>query len=90
MRPLTSWIAAGGALLFVTFVIVIAVVNWSGIGDAGIDLNGWIALGLGVLATLALGIGLMSLVFISNRRGYDEPTREDDQSAVKCRQAKRE
>jgi hypothetical protein len=28
---------------------------------------------LGVLATLALGIGLMSLVFISNRRGYDEP-----------------
>jgi hypothetical protein len=72
MSSLTSWIAAGGALLLVTVVIVIAVVNWSGIGDAGIDLNGWIALGLGVLATLALGIGLMSLVFISNRRGYDE------------------
>jgi hypothetical protein len=72
MSSLTSWIAAGGALLLVTVVIVIAVVNWSGIGDAGIDLNGWIALGLGVVATLALGIGLMSLVFISNRRGYDE------------------
>jgi hypothetical protein len=78
MSSLTSWIAAGGALLLVTVVIVIAVVNWSGIGDAGIDLNGWIALGLGVLATLALGIGLMSLVFISNRRGYDEPPREDN------------
>jgi hypothetical protein len=72
MRSLKSWIAAGGALLLVAVVIVIAIVNWSGIGDAGIDLNGWIALGLGVLATLALGIGLMSLVFISNRRGYDE------------------
>jgi hypothetical protein len=72
MSSLTSWIAAGGALLLVTVVIVLAVVNWSGIGDAGIDLNGWIALGLGVVATLALGIGLMSLVFISNRRGYDE------------------
>jgi hypothetical protein len=23
--------------------------------------------------TLALGIGLMALVFISNRRGFDEP-----------------
>jgi hypothetical protein len=78
MRSLTSWIAAGGALLLVAVVIVIAVVNWSGIGDAGIDLNGWIALGFGVLATLALGIGLMSLVFISNRRGYDEPPREDE------------
>jgi hypothetical protein len=78
MRSLTSWIAAGGALLLVAVVIVIAVGNWSGIGDAGIDLNGWIALGFGVLATLALGIGLMSLVFISNRRGYDEPPREDE------------
>jgi hypothetical protein len=28
---------------------------------------------LGVVVTLALGIGLMALVFISNRRGYDEP-----------------
>jgi hypothetical protein len=26
-----------------------------------------------VLATLALGIGLMALVFISSRRGFDEP-----------------
>ena len=33
--------------------------------------GGWVALVLGVLATLALGIGLMALVFISNKRGYD-------------------
>jgi hypothetical protein len=33
---------------------------------------GWIAMLLGVIATLGLGIGLMALVFISNRRGYDE------------------
>jgi hypothetical protein len=33
---------------------------------------GWFALVLGVLVTLALGIGLMALVFISHRRGYDE------------------
>ena len=29
------------------------------------------------LATLALGVGLMALVFISNRRGYDEIGRRD-------------
>ena len=28
---------------------------------------------LGVLVALAVGIGLMALVFISSRRGYDEP-----------------
>jgi hypothetical protein len=77
MKPLTGWIATGGALLLLAIVVVIAVVNWSGIGNAGIDLNGWIALSLGVVVTLALGIGLMALVFISNRRGYDEPPRED-------------
>jgi hypothetical protein len=77
MKKASSWIAAGGAVLFVVAVAAVAIVNWSGVGDAGIDLNGWIALVLGVLATLALGIGLMTLVFISNRRGYDDPSRED-------------
>jgi hypothetical protein len=76
MKRSSSWIALGGSLLFVAVVAAVAIANWSGIGDAGIDLNGWIALALGVLATLALGIGLMTLVFISNRRGYDEPPRE--------------
>lgn len=77
MNKTSSWIGVGGAALFVAVVAAIAVANWREIGDAGIDLNGWIALTLGVLVTLALGIGLMSLVFISNRRGYDEPSRED-------------
>ena len=36
---------------------------------------GWAAMLLGIVVTLALGIGLMSLVFLSNRRGYDDPYR---------------
>jgi hypothetical protein len=76
MKRISSWIALGGSVLFVAVVAAVAIANWSGIGDAGIDLNGWIALVLGVLATLALGIGLMTLVFISNRRGYDESPHE--------------
>ena len=77
MNKASSWLAVGGVVLFVAAVAAIAVVNWRDIGDVGIDLNGWIALALGVLVTLALGIGLMSLVFISNRRGYDETGRRD-------------
>ena len=61
------------AALIVAVVVAVSVGNWNFVGNSGIDLNGWIALILGVIVTLAVGIGLMALVFISNRRGYDEP-----------------
>jgi hypothetical protein len=66
--------------LGVAAVVAVAVVVaefWIGIGDSEISLAGWFAMGLGIVVTLALGIGLMSLVFYSNRRGYDETARRD-------------
>ena len=62
-------IAAGIALLAVGIYAVVAL---SGIGEVEMSAAGWGAMLLGVVLTLALGLGLMSLVFISNRRGYDE------------------
>jgi len=41
--------------------------------DAKMSAHGWIALALGVVLSLAVGIGLMGLMFFSSRRGYDEP-----------------
>lgn len=41
-------------------------------GDAALSGHGVTALILGVVFTLALGIGLMALLFLSSRRGYDE------------------
>ena len=73
MRRFKSWVFVGLAVAVMAIIVAISVLNWHAIGDAGIDLNGWIALILGVLVTLAVGIGLMALVFISNRRGYDDP-----------------
>jgi hypothetical protein len=35
-------------------------------------------MGFGVIVTLALGIGLMALVFISSRRGYDDQIGRED------------
>jgi hypothetical protein len=40
--------------------------------------HGLVALGLGAVATFALGAGLMALVFFSNRRGYDERAHRSD------------
>ncbi|MBI5262430.1 MAG: hypothetical protein HY852_11515 [Bradyrhizobium sp.] len=37
--------------------------------------QGYIALTLGVVFSLIVGIGLMALLFFSSRRGYDEPPR---------------
>jgi hypothetical protein len=34
--------------------------------------HGWFALALGVVLTVALGVGLMALVFFSARRGFDD------------------
>jgi hypothetical protein len=43
-----------------------------GFGDLGIGLHGAIALAVGVLATMAIAMGLMGLMFLSSRSGRDE------------------
>ena len=47
------------------------------LGASQISFAGWLAMGFGIVVTLALGIGLMSLMFISSRRGYDGDGRSD-------------
>ncbi len=77
MKSTLSWVAAaiaGAVVLVIGFFIA---AQWTGIGDSEISGAGWLAMGLGVIVTLALGIGLMALVFISSRRGYDEIGRRD-------------
>jgi cation transporter-like permease len=53
-------------------LIGIAIYGWFALRDSAMSTVAVIALGAGVLATLALGIGLMSLVFYSNRAGFDD------------------
>ncbi len=69
----SSWIAVLVAVIVVGAVLAVVVSMWAAIGDAEISAGGWVALVLGVLFALGLGFGLMALVFISSRRGYDEP-----------------
>ena len=65
------------AAAIVLIIGIVIAAEWTGIGDSDISGAGWLAMGLGVIVTLALGVGLMALVFISNRRGYDEIGRRD-------------
>ena len=85
--PLSIFIQKGlsarnsvAVVIAATVVLVVAIVIatlWTGIGNSEISSAGWFAMGLGVVVTLALGIGLMALVFVSSRRGYDELGRRD-------------
>jgi hypothetical protein len=72
-----SWVAVVVACAVVLVIGIFIAAQWTGIGDSDISGAGWLAMGLGVVITLALGIGLMALVFISSRRGYDEIGRRD-------------
>ncbi|HZQ00842.1 MAG TPA: hypothetical protein VFB13_14970 [Reyranella sp.] len=73
-------LGGGGAIALVVlvglllFAIYFMLVGWD-VGDSGhggsISSLGYVAMGLGIFFTLALGIGLMALIFYSNRSGRD-------------------
>ena len=60
---------------------------WRLIGGGALSLHGWIAMGLGILGTVALSWTLMGLAFRSDREGWDDhvdnsldPGREENRS----------
>jgi hypothetical protein len=63
-------------------MVAVAVYLWVSLGDVDVTPGGYLALIGGGVATLGLGVGLMALVFYSNREGFDEragapPTRDE-------------
>jgi hypothetical protein len=74
---LAAAILAGLAILAVTFLAQ----AWSHI-EAKMSIHGWIALILGVVVSMTVGVGLMALVFFSARRGWDDAVHRDDSDEV--------
>jgi uncharacterized integral membrane protein len=60
------------------FIALVLLVIWimGGFESVHLSLAGWIAYGLGVVLTSVLGVGLMALVFYSDRSGRDESAGE--------------
>jgi hypothetical protein len=71
MRAKSAWAAIAAIVAILTLAIVIGRL-WDAIGAAEISPAGWLAMGFGVVATVALGSGLMALMFFSSRHGYDD------------------
>jgi hypothetical protein len=55
-----------GASVWFTYYI------WASDAGPPIPASGYVAMALGVVFSLVVGIGLMALVFYSHRHGYDE------------------
>ncbi len=69
MKTLLLILILGGLLAAAVFAAASA---WMAVGDTALSGHGILALVLGVLASLGLGMGLMFLVFYSSRHGHDE------------------
>ena len=59
-------------LIILLSVIAVGVDAWWSLRDADMTVSGYAALALGILGTIALGVGLMALLFYSHRHGYDD------------------
>ena len=70
IRPLLLLLGSLGTILAVA--VAMAVGAMSGTGQAGMSGHGWAAMAHGIVFSLALGGGLMALVFFSARNGYDD------------------
>jgi hypothetical protein len=66
-----GWAALIVLLGFLGASIWYAVYAWGAIGATHMSAFGWVALVLGSALTIAVGGGLMALVFYSSRNDYD-------------------
>ena len=70
MRNVILLVLSLGAILVVA--LYMAYESWVGASGVEVTIHGYLALVLGVIATLAVGGGLMALSFYSSRKGYDD------------------
>jgi hypothetical protein len=78
-----SWAILVILLILLVSATVLSYLGWTSAAGTDMPASGYVALALGVIASLAVGFGLMALVFYSSRAGYDEPARlvqKDDAS----------
>ena len=54
----------------------LAIRTWMSVEGPAMPTSGYVAMALGVVFSVALGCGLMALVFYSNRHGYDDASRD--------------
>ena len=89
-----SWTILIVLFLLLAVTLVIVYVGWTLGSSADVPASGYVAMALGVMVSLAVGFGLMALLFYSSRKGYDEqpvliaPDRDRSESEAVSRSKK--
>jgi mannitol-specific phosphotransferase system IIBC component len=68
-----SWTIIVVLLLLLAGTIAAIYLGWRLASGTDVPASGYAAMALGVIVSLAVGFGLMALIFYSSRKGYDEP-----------------
>ena len=62
-------------LVLLVGTLFVSYLGWTSAAGTDVPASGYTALAFGVIFSLVVGCGLMTLVFYSSRQGYDEPAR---------------
>lgn len=77
------WMMLAVLGIFLALALAFSYVGWNTSSDAAnhpvqqMSTSGYVAMTLGIVVTLALGVGLMTLVFYSNHKGHDQDANAD-------------
>jgi hypothetical protein len=66
-----SWAVLIVLISLLVATLVIVYFGWTSARETDVPTSGYVALVIGVIFSLAVGFGLMALVFYSSRKGYD-------------------
>ncbi|WP_298244996.1 hypothetical protein [uncultured Bradyrhizobium sp.] len=69
---LARWLVIAVLCAMLVAASVLGYLGWTST-NTSVPASGYVALVLGVVFSLVVGVGLMALVFYSSRKGYDEP-----------------
>lgn len=69
---LGTWAVVAVLSAFLVAAGIIGYLGWTST-DTDVPTSGYVAMALGVIFSLVVGVGLMALIFYSSRKGYDEP-----------------
>ncbi|MDA9467431.1 MULTISPECIES: hypothetical protein [Bradyrhizobium] len=69
---LARWLVIAVLCAMLAGAVALGYLGWFST-DTEVPVAGYVALVLGVVFSLVVGVGLMALLFYSSRKGYDEP-----------------
>lgn len=71
LPTLGEWITLVVMAALLIAAAIYALHVWNELSGTEISPQGWLAMALGILFAFGLGVGLMALIFYSNRQGHD-------------------